>query len=138
MVHFSEINKVPSPYSMLQHNGRVATPNLVPRNSLRYLQAALTMEGGGLVSQFMWGIVCSWNFWWFANSILNKYESALPPLFSCPEVSPSVSDKAKLFAEIFSKNSYLDDSGIALTVFPSWTNMKLHNISVTPKMVKKS
>ena len=49
----------------------------------------------------------------------------------------SASDKAKLFAENFSKNSNLDDSGISLPVFPSITNLKLHNISVTPKMVKK-
>ena len=46
-------------------------------------------------------------------------------------------DKAKLLAENFSKNSNLDDSGISLPVFPSRTNQKLHNISVTPKMVKK-
>ena len=49
----------------------------------------------------------------------------------------SASDKAKLFAENFCKNSNLDDSGISLPVFPSRTNLKLHNISVTPKMVKK-
>ena len=49
----------------------------------------------------------------------------------------STFDKVKLFAENFSKNSDLDDSGIYLPVFPSTTNMKLHNISVTPKMVKK-
>ena len=49
----------------------------------------------------------------------------------------STFDKVKLFAENFSKNSNLDDSGIYLPVFPSTTNMKLHNISVTPKMVKK-
>ena len=47
------------------------------------------------------------------------------------------SDKAKLFAENFSKNSNVDDSGISLPVFPSRTNLKLHNISVTPKMVIK-
>ena len=29
------------------------------------------------------------------------------------------------------------DSGISLPVFPSRTNLKLHNISVSPKMVKK-
>ena len=50
---------------------------------------------------------------------------------------PSASDKAKLFAENFSKNSNLDESGISLPVFPSRTNLKLHNISVTPKMVKE-
>ena len=50
---------------------------------------------------------------------------------------PSAYDNAKLFAKNFSKNSNLDDSGISLPVFPSRTNLKLHNISVTPKMVKK-
>ena len=49
----------------------------------------------------------------------------------------SASDIAKLFAENFSKNCHLDDSGISLPVFPSRTNLKLHNISVTLKMVKK-
>ena len=49
----------------------------------------------------------------------------------------SASDKAKLFAENFSKNSNLDDLGISLPVFPSRMHLKLHNISVTPKMVKK-
>ena len=48
----------------------------------------------------------------------------------------SASDKAKLFAENFSKNSNLNDSRISLPVFPSRNNSKLH-ISVTPTMVKK-
>ena len=47
------------------------------------------------------------------------------------------SGKGKLFAENFSKNSNLDDSCISLPVFPSRANLKLHNISVIPKMVKK-
>ena len=34
-------------------------------------------------------------------------------------------------------NSNLHDSGISLPVFPSRTNLKLHNISVTPTMVRK-
>ena len=50
---------------------------------------------------------------------------------------PSASDEGKLFAETFSKNSNLDDSVISLPVFPSRTNLKLHNISVTLKMVEK-
>ena len=53
------------------------------------------------------------------------------------EVLSSASDKAKLFAENLLKNSNLDDSGISLCVFPSRTNLKLHNISGTPKMFKK-
>ena len=49
----------------------------------------------------------------------------------------SASDKAKLFAKNFSKNSNLDYSGISLTVFPSITNLKLHNIFITLKVFKK-
>ena len=45
--------------------------------------------------------------------------------------------KQNCLLKTFSKNSKLDDSGISLPVFPSRTNLKLHNISVTPKMVKK-
>ena len=48
----------------------------------------------------------------------------------------SASDKAKLFAKIFSRNSYLDDSEFSLPIFPSRTNLKLHDISITPKMAK--
>ena len=80
----------------------------------------------------------SWDFWRIANSVLNKGKSAIPPLLNDPEVVSSASDKAKLFAENFSKSFNLDDSGISLPVFPSRTNLKLHNISVTSKMVKKS
>ena len=43
----------------------------------------------------------------------------------------SVSDKVKLFAENFSENFILDDSGIYSLAFPSRTNLK------TPKLVKK-
>ena len=49
----------------------------------------------------------------------------------------SASGKGKLFAENFSKNSNLDDSGISLPAFPSRTNLKLHNIFALLKMVKK-
>ena len=72
-----------------------------------------------------------------ANSVLNKGKSAIPPIFNGLEVLYSASDKAKLFDENFSKCSNLDDSGISLPVFPSRTNLKRHNISVSPKMVKK-
>ena len=47
----------------------------------------------------------------------------------------SASDRAKLFPENFSKNSNLDNAGISLPVFSSRT--KLHNISVTPTMLKR-
>ena len=77
------------------------------------------------------------DFWPIANSVLNKGKSAMPPLFSGLEVLSSASDKAKLFPKKFSKNSNLDDSSIALLVSPPRINLKLHNISVTPKKVQK-
>ena len=52
-------------------------------------------------------------------------------------VLSSASDKEKLFAKNFSRNSNLDDSVISSPVFPSRTNLKLYHISVTPKLVKK-
>ena len=77
------------------------------------------------------------DFWGIAKSVLNKVKSPIPPLFSMLEVLSSASDKAKLFAENFSLNSNLDDSAVSLPVFPSRTNLKLHNISVTLNMVRK-
>ena len=79
----------------------------------------------------------SQDFLQITNSVLNKGKSAIHPLFNGLEVLSSESDKAKLYAKNFSKNSNLDDSGISLPVFPSRTNLKLHNISIAPKMVKK-
>ena len=49
----------------------------------------------------------------------------------------SASHKAKLFAKNFSNNSNIDDLGIALSVFSSGTNLKLHNVYVIPRIVKK-
>ena len=61
------------------------------------------------------------NFWGIADSVVNKGKSAIPPLFSGPEMLSSASDKGKLFAKNFFKNSYLDDSGISLPIFHSTT-----------------
>ena len=77
------------------------------------------------------------DFWQITNSVLNKGKSAIPPLFNGQEVLSSTSDKGNLFSKIFSKNSNLDDASISLPVFPFRTNMRLHNISITPKMVQK-
>ena len=49
----------------------------------------------------------------------------------------TASDKGKFFTKNFSKNCNFDDSGMSLPVFPSRTNLKLHDISVTPKIVRK-
>ena len=47
--------------------------------------------------------------------------------------------KPAKFAKNFSKSksSNLDDPGISLSVFLPRTNLKPHNISITPRMVKK-
>ena len=79
----------------------------------------------------------SCHFWRIANSVLSKGKSAILPQLNDLKVLSSACDKAKLRAENFSKNSNLDDSGISLPVFLSKANLKLDNISVTPKMVKK-
>ena len=71
------------------------------------------------------------------HGVCNKGKSAIPLLFNGPEVLSSASDKAKMFAENFSKNFNLDDSGVPLPDFPSRINLKLHNISVSPKIVNK-
>ena len=49
MVRFAETNQTPSPYSMLQHIGREATPKLATRTCLKYLQTILILFffGGG-------------------------------------------------------------------------------------------
>ena len=61
----------------------------------------------------------------------------MPPQFSCSEVLSFASDNAKLFADNSSKNFNRDDSVICFSAFPFRTNLKLHNIYVTLKFVKK-
>ena len=78
----------------------------------------------------------SLGIWRIVNSVLNKGKSAIPSLFNSPMVLSFASDKAKLFAENFSKNYNLDDSSISLPDFFFWSNLTLHNISVSPKKVK--
>ena len=72
-----------------------------------------------------------------SRNLHNNGKSAIPPLSNGPEVLSSAFNEAKLFAENFSKNFNCDDSGISLPVFLCRTNLKLHNISVTSKIVKK-
>ena len=61
----------------------------------------------------------------------------MSPLFHGSELLLSTSNKAKLSEKNFSKNSYLDDSGVSLPAFLSGTDMKLHNIHITSKLVKE-
>ena len=59
------------------------------------------------------------DFWRIANSVLNKGKSAITSSIQRPINLSSGSNKAKLIAENFSKNSNIDDSGISLPVFLS-------------------
>ena len=63
------------------------------------------------------------NFWEIANSVLNKVKSAIPSLFNGPELLFSASDKAKLIAKKFSKDSDVDNSVISFSLFPFRTNL---------------
>ena len=78
----------------------------------------------------------SQDFCRIAISVLKKGKSAIHTLFNNLEVLPSASDKAEFCAKNFSKNSSLVDSDDCLPCF-LLTNLKLHNISVTLKMVEK-
>ena len=81
------------------------------------------------------------DFWRIANIFLNKGKSATTSPSNGPEVlSFALSfafDKEKIFTKTFTQKSNLNDSGILLLAFPSGTNLKLHNIHATPKVVKK-
>ena len=68
----------------------------------------------------------SQDFW----QIQNKGKSAIPLLFNGVEVLSSATDNAKSFAKNVSQNSNLEESGISLPVYPSRTNLKLHNIPI--------
>ena len=64
-----------------------------------------------------------------SDSVLNIGKSAKPPLLNDPEVVIN-----EIIREIIND---LDDAGISLPDLPYRTNLKLHNASVTLKMIKK-
>ena len=103
----------------------------------RAFEAAKLAYGNKTIEFITYQKLSSWDFWQIPNSVLSKVESDIPPLFNNAEVLPSASHEAKLFPNSFSKNTNIDDLDVSLPAFPSRTNMKLDNISVTPKMVKK-
>ena len=53
------------------------------------------------------------------------------------EILNSASERAKLCAELFSQNSYLDDSGHEILTFHQ-LDITLINMVIIPKMVKKA
>ena len=76
----------------------------------------------------------SLDFWQIANIVLNKGKSAIPPLFNSPEVFLI---KQNCLLKTFLGTLILMTQ-VSLYLFsPSRTNLKLLNISVALKMVKK-
>ena len=65
----------------------------------------------------------------------SKDKSALPSIFNGLEVLSSASDETNLFTENFSKIPNLCNLRSALPTFHSGTNLELHSICVTPKLV---
>ena len=59
----------------------------------------------------------SYEIWWIASSFLKYSKPAIPPLFNGHEFLASVSDKATLSVEFFSKYSNLDDWVSSLLFF---------------------
>ena len=103
----------------------------------RVLEAARLADATKTKESIFSQKLASQDFWRIANIVL-KGKSAIPLLLSGTEVLSFAYDKAKLFAKSFSQNFNLDGSGISLPVFPSRTNLKLHNISIITKMLKRS
>ena len=66
------------------------------------------------------------------GGLLLVFSTSIPSLFNGLEVLPSASDKVNLLVESVSKNSS-DDSGF----FYLDLILNLHNIPVTPRLVKK-
>ena len=76
-------------------------------------------------------------FWRITNKVLNRGKSPISTIINGPEVISSSSDKAKLFARIFSSNSTLDDSNHPLPDFPLQTLHYIHDITVSVKEVSR-
>ena len=101
-----------------------------------------------LLSSNAWNILNFYQslfLWWLSIfcSIFSVASLLFCPLSGTGSSTLYITDCLSELCNIIKKfilkdiNSNIDDSGIYLPVFPSRTNLKLYNISVTPKMVKK-
>ena len=69
--------------------------------------------------------------------VFKKSKSAILPLLNVPAELYSAFNQIKLFAEIFSMNFNLDESGISLPSSTSRTTLTQHNIFVTSEFNKR-
>ena len=76
------------------------------------------------------------DFWRIVSSVSDKSKYAIPALFNDLKLLSYASEKAKLFAKNFCNKSNLDDSRISEPVFSFRTKLKVHNVSIIPKIVK--
>ena len=70
-----------------------------------------------------------WDFWRTADNVLNTGKPVALPLFNDPEMLSSASNKAKLFPKTLILKTQV-------SLYPL-SFLELHNITVTPKIVKK-
>ena len=69
---------------------------------------------------------------------MNRGKPSIPTIVNGPKILSSSSDKAILFAQMFSSNSTLDGQGHPLPEFPIRTNINLTNFKITPSDDAKS
>ena len=77
---------------------------------------------------------------WYIYVIVQGYVTKCPrnlALTTFGKLLIAFSTKVNLLYFLYSNDSNFGDLGISLPVFPSRTNLKLYNIYVTPKLVKK-
>ena len=80
----------------------------------------------------------SQDFWRIPNSVLNKSKPTIPPLFNDRRCYLLHLTKQNCLLKTFLRTQILKTQVfIPLPSFPSRTNLKLHNITVTPEMVKE-
>ena len=109
------------------------------RNHCKYVLNAAKLEYGNRTKNLLSDQkVGSHDFWRIYNRVLHRGASTIPPLFNGPEVLTSFKDKAELFAQIFSKNSNIDDFGPILPDFPVRTNQILDHVNFSVKTVASS
>ena len=90
---------LPSERDLSLENSASSYLCMAGNRSKRALEAAKFAYANKTKESFTSQKLWSRDFWRIANSVLNIGKSAIPPLFNCPEVFSSTSDKAKLFSE---------------------------------------
>ena len=79
----------------------------------------------------------SWDFWRIANGVLNKLKSAIHTIFSGLELVSSASDKKNILLKTLQRTLILMTEVSIYQFLFCRTNLKLYNISVALKLVKK-